>query len=257
MRPLFLLLLVLCSSNVFAWTPAAEERIARKAAMLAPPDMKLLIDKYSVEYRDGLVQAALPDFEARHTYFVARGQGQLKSQIREEVQQAIRVLQERQPTALFVERLGRISHLVADANNPFHVADSDRRLAANQQDYERYMERRMGKFATVFYGLRTPFHLDSYLDESLRRSASYYPLLSSEYFRHGEHRTSAEFDDRSTAFGVAALTYSHAVSDLVNIYYYIWKEAGGDVRTESAMRQGNLFLKDLYDRTASDPIRIR
>ena len=70
-------------------------------------------------------------------------------------------------------------------------------------------------------------------------------LKREEYFRGGVTHTSAEFDDRSTAFGVASVCYSHAVTDLVNLYYYIWREAGGDVRSATAMRTGNLVLNDL------------
>ena len=67
--------------------------------------------------------------------------------------------------------------------------------------------------------------------------------MSSEYFPTGsEPRTSSDFDDRSTAFGVASVCYSHAVTDLVNLYFYIWKEAGGDVRAATAMRSGNLMI---------------
>ena len=41
---------------------------------------------------------------------------------------------------------------------------------------------------------------------------------------------SATFDDRSTAFGVASVCYSHAVTDVANLQVFIWKEAGGSVR---------------------------
>ena len=43
-----------------------------------------------------------------------------------------------------------------------------------------------------------------------------------------------------TAILVALLT--RAVTDLVNLYYFIWKEAGGDVRSAALMREGNLQL---------------
>src|SRR5688572_33206692 len=79
-------------------------------------------------------------------------------------------------------------------------------------------------------------------DRTFARSAKFYPLVASEYFRDGERRTSAAFDDRSTAFGVASISYSRAVTDVVNLYYFIWKEAGGDVRSAAVMRDGNLLL---------------
>jgi len=79
-------------------------------------------------------------------------------------------------------------------------------------------------------------------DRTFERTAKLYPLIDEEYFRFGERRSSADFDDRSTAFGVASVAYSHAVTDLVNLYYYIWREAGGDVRSAAAMKSGNLVV---------------
>ena len=147
-----------------------------------------------------------------------------------------------EPMPRVVERLGVIAHLVSDANNPFHIANDDPRLDASHNDFEQYFERRMSKFATVFYGLDADFRIGPYLDKTFARTSRFYPLMGEEYFRSGERRTSAEFDDRSTAFGVAAVCYSHAVTDLVNLYYYIWREAGGDVRSAAAMRSGNLVV---------------
>jgi hypothetical protein len=152
------------------------------------------------------------------------------------------MIRKREPMPQVVERLGGLAHLVADANNPFHIANDDPRLDEAHNDFEQYFERRMPKFATVFYGLDPSFRLGSYLDRTFARTGKFYPLMGEEYFRFGERRTSADFDDRSTAFGVASVCYSHAVTDLVNLYYYIWREAGGDVRTAPMMRSSNLVL---------------
>jgi hypothetical protein len=141
------------------------------------------------------------------------------------------------PMADVIQRLGVLAHLVADANNPFHVANDAPRHSETRNDFETYFERRLVKFPTVFYGLDPAFRLNRYLDRTFARSAKFYPLMRGEYARGGH---AAVFDDRSTAFGVASISYSRAVTDLVNIYYYIWKEAGGDVRSAAVMRGGNL-----------------
>jgi len=114
-------------------------------------------------------------------------------------------------------------------------------IAIAVPSFERYMERRMEVFPTVNYSERT-VQLGRYLDTLFARTARLAPLMSEEYFRGGERRTSAEFDDRSTAFGVASVCYSHAVTDLVNLYYYIWKEAGGSVKAAPVLQHGNLIL---------------
>lgn len=225
-----------------AWTPLADERIAKKAAALAPPDLRMLIDRFEADYRSGLAQAQADEATGGHHYFVASRQGQLRGRIERETQATIAMIRKGEPMNMVVERLGGLAHYVADANNPFRVANDDPRLGASKSDFERYFERRLPKFPTVFYGLDSDFRLPHYLDRTFARSAKFYPLLAEEYFRGGTRRSSAEFDDRSTAFGIASVSYSRAVTDLVNLYYYIWKEAGGDVRSAAAMRRGNLLL---------------
>lgn len=242
MRRLGFVLLVLFPLTATAWTRASDERIAKKAAALAPPDLSMLIEKFEGDYKAGLVRAQSDEGSDIHHYFVLSRKGRLREGIEREVRLSIQMIRKGEPMNDVVQRLGILAHLVADANNPFHVADDDSRLSESHNDFETYFERRLSKFPTVFYGLEADFELSRYLDKTFSRSARFYPLMREEYFRGGTRRTSAEFDDRSTAFGVASVSYSRAVTDLVNLYYFIWKEAGGDVRSAAVMRGGNLTL---------------
>jgi hypothetical protein len=242
MRRLGIVLLLLFPLTATAWTRASDERIARKGAELAPPDLRMLIERFEGDYKAGLTRAQADEGTETHEYFVLSRQGRLRERIERETRGAIDAIRKGEPMSAVVERLGGLVHLVADANNPFHVAKDDARLAASHNDYEQYFERRLAKFPTVFYGLDPNFRLPAYLDRTFARSARFYPLIAGEYFREGERRTSTSFDDRSTAFGVASISYSRSVTDVVNLYYYIWKEAGGDVRAAAFMRDGNLLL---------------
>jgi hypothetical protein len=239
-RVLPALLIAFCASSASAWTRASDERIARKAAQLAPPDLRILIERYEPEYKQGLTRAQSDEgSDSHHAY---ADSGRLKQRIEGEVGAAISALRTGQPMSSVVERLGFLAHFVADANNPFHIANDDPRMEASHHDFEAYFEKRLAKFPTVFYGLERNFQIRGYVDRAVKRTSGYYPLMSEEYFRFGERRSSAEFDDRSTAFGVASICYSRAVTDLVNIYYFIWKQAGGDTRTAELMRSSNLVV---------------
>jgi len=242
MRRLAFVLLLVFPLTASAWTRASDQRIASKAAALAPPDLAMLIERFEADYRRGLERAQADEGTESHQYFVLSRKGRLRERIERETRAAIDAVRKGEPMPSVVERLGGLVHLIADANNPFHVANDDPRLGTSQNDYEQYFERRLSKFPTVFYGLDPQFRLSTYLDRTFARAAKFYPLVSEEYFRDGTRRTSAAFDDRSTAFGIASISYSRAVTDVVNLYYYIWKEAGGDVRTAPAMRRGNLTL---------------
>ena len=241
-RAQIVLLLTFLPITAQAWTRASDERIAKKAAALAPPDLRLVIERLEGDYKLGIERAQSEEGAETHHFFVLSREGRLRERIERETRGIVQMIRTGEPMHAVVQRLGVLSHLVADANNPFHVAKDDSRLAASHNDYEQYFERKLSKFPTVFYGLDPQFTLGPYLDKTFARTAKFYPLMSEEYFRSGERRTSAEFDDRSTAFGVASVCYSRAVTDLVNLYYYIWKEAGGDVRSAAAMRRGNLLL---------------
>ncbi len=238
----FVLFLLFLPLTATAWTRTADARIAKKAAALAPPDLRMLIERFEGDYLRGLEAAQSDEGSETHHYYVLSRRGRLRDQIERESRGTIAMIRKGDPMPMVVERLGMIAHLVADANNPFHVANDEPRLSPSRNDYAQYFERRLAKFPTVFYGLEPRFTLSSYLDKTFARSARFYPLLRDEYLRGGRIRTSAEFDDRSTAFGIASVSYSRSVSDLVNLYYFIWKEAGGDVRSAAVMRDGNLLL---------------
>ena len=236
------LLLVSLPLPASAWTRASDERIAMKGAALAPPDLRLVITKFEGDYKTGITRARADEGSDAHLYFVTSRRGRLKERIEAETRAAIEGIRGGRPMSSVVERLGVLAHLVGDANNPFHAANDDPRLHALGSDFAGFVERKMPKFPTVFYGLDRNFRLAPYIDRTLRRSANFYPLVREEYFRGGQRRTSATFDERSTAFGIAQISYSRSVSDLVNLYYYIWKEAGGDVRSAALMYDGNLLL---------------
>lgn len=217
-----------------------------KAAQLAPNDLRGLIEKFGPEYKQGLARAASDEGSDAHRYFVLSRNGRLRDRIERQTTAVISMIRTGKPMPDVVFQLGALTHYVADANNPFHVADDDQKLEADHEDYERYFESRLMKFPTVFYGLDPNFKLSPYLDSMFARTASFYPLIDEEYFRFGEPHDSSEFDDRSTAFGVASVCYSRAVTDIVNLYFYIWHQAGGDVRTAPILRGGNLIVNNGY-----------
>ena len=221
MRHFFFLIMFL-PVTAFAWTPPANTQIARKSLQYAPPDLRLLVEKFPAEYATGVEETG--------------DTANLRQQIETVAGGIIKMIRANQPMPLVVERLGLLARLVADANNPLKL---DRRLEPVSDDYESYFERKIVLFPTVFYGLDSHFRLGPYLDRTFARSRTFAPLVAEEYFGDGESHTSDEFDDRSTAFGVAAVSYSHAVTDVVNLYYYIWKEAGGDVRSARSLLHAN------------------
>ncbi|HXI12184.1 MAG TPA: hypothetical protein VNM92_06025 [Thermoanaerobaculia bacterium] len=241
---LLLCLVLLSPSTVHAWTSAAEERIARKGVELAPGDLRMLIEKYEFEFRQGLARAAADEGTDSHRYAVTSRNGRLRQRLEKEIASSISMIRKRDSLRSVVERLGVISHFVSDANNPFHLDDSDPRMTGCKDDYEAYFEKQMPKFPFVFYGLQRKLEPGAYIDQMFARTARFYPLIAEEFHRYGDRRSAAEFDERSIAFGVGSISHSRAITDLVNIYYYIWREAGGDVRSAAGLRRGTVLLNE-------------
>lgn len=199
-----------------AWTRTADLRIAAKSADLAPPDLRILINKYNTEYLRGVDDALASEGTEIH-------RRRLRERIEAQTRGIVQMIRTNRPMSDVVTQLGNLSHLVGDANNPFHIGDDD---TAAHADFEQYFERRLARFSPVFYGVDPNFTLNRSLDKIFARTTNLGPLMTEEY-KSGNGST---FDDRSTAFGVAAVCYSHAITDIVNLYYFIWKSAGGSVR---------------------------
>jgi len=230
-KQFLLLLLIPISAN--AWTRTSDQQIAARAAQLAPRDLRLVIYRFHSQYAAGIDRALADEKSDPH-------RTHLRERIDKETGVIVNLLRTKQPMPQVVFRLGILAHLIGDANNPFHVTAHDE-LEPSHVDFEHYFERRMERFPTVFYGLDPAFALAKYFDRAVNRTANFAPLMSEEYFRGGSRHTSAEFDDRSTAFGVASICYSHAITDIVNVDYFIWREAGGDVRQAASMRTARVI----------------
>ena len=69
--------------------------------------------------------------------------------------------------------------------------------------------------------------LSALIGQTKDRNTDLYPLIGREYRRVGTVDGVRLFDDKSTAFGVGSIAFSHAVSDLAAIYRYVWLESGG------------------------------
>jgi hypothetical protein len=148
-----------------------------------------------------------------------------------EVKATVEAIRGHEPFAVIVRRLGRVSHFVADADNPLASSAADPEEARYFVDYLRYAESAEPRFPLVFYGtypgLEARKDVSPLLAEALRRGRALYPTVGREYRRIGFASGKGRFDDRSSAFGVASVAFSHAVTDVTLVLRWIWITAGG------------------------------
>jgi len=224
------LLAAAAAAPAAAWTPATQTTIAREAARLAPPDLARQIARRERAYEAG-VAAPFEDADPARHMKNEDGSGTLDRALEDEIAGAVRAIHDHHPFDEVVRRLGAVSHFVADANDPLATSAADPEEGRYFADFLRYAESAEPRFQLVFYGL--PARLEGERDvrallaETLRRGRRLYPLVGREYRRIDFASGVAAFDDHSTAFGVASLAFSHAVTDVASVLRYIWLRAGG------------------------------
>lgn len=204
--PLVVLLLAAVTGPVAAWSPQTRLAIAADAASIAPPDLRRQIERHAGEYRRGTLNGSHGD-------------------LADETAEAVGAIRQLRPFSEIVYRLGTISALTAAANDPLTAT------AAYAPDYRTYVDSVRPRFTVVFYGegraLDDATDLGTLARGAAERNRAFAPLLAAEYRRIGGPPGIDRFDDRSTAFGVAAVAFSHAVSDAAALFRYLWIEAGG------------------------------
>ena len=231
------------------WTPQSQLAIAGEAARLAPPDLARQILRHEDRFRRGVLEAFRDRDPMRHMRN-ADGTGKLDQVILEESARAVAMIRAHQAFSDVAYQLGRVSHFVADADNPLNASQADPGEGTYFADYLFYMQAMQDRFARVFYGTeaalaRAPGQasLKDFVGALLARSRSLYPLIGAEYQRVGAVDGQVLFDDRSTAFAIAALSFSHALSDSAAVLRDIWlRSGGGDPRGRAAIENQRLLV---------------
>jgi hypothetical protein len=228
--PCAFVLLAACGAPAGAWSPAGQRAIAADAALLAPPDLAGQLERRGRELAEGAVE---PFEEARAELHFKHedSSGGLDGALAREVEGAIAALRALRPMSEVARRLGRVSHWVADLNNPLNASGGDEQEGRYFRDFLLYADSARPRFAVVLYENAAPVasagDVETLARRALRRGRELYPAVGREYRRIGYGSGRELFDDRSSAFGVAALTYSHAVSDAARVFRYIWLAGGG------------------------------
>ncbi len=234
------LLSALAATPVVAWTPKSQQAIAEHAARFAPPDLYRQLARNRVAFLQGVRDGFGERDPAAHAKN-PNGSGRLDNAIEVAVDNAIGAIVSHQPFQEISYRLGIVSHFVADANNPLNADENDREEGRYYADFLNYLEFTEPRIRIVFYGFRPGFDgkddLTELIDEALDRGRGFYPAVGREYRRVRFTRGVEAFDDLSSAFGVASLAYSHAISDIAEVLRYIWLESGGiDTRRRIPLR---------------------
>ncbi len=214
-----------------AWTTDTAVRMAEHAVRVAPPHLVGQIERHEKQLVAGVRAAANSDPSRGPDDSFTAVEVALEPIIESEVQRAARRIEEHEPFSHIVFQMGVVAYWVAALNDPLISTTSASERPVHLLDYQQYIDIVSSRFSVLYYPygrqIDSPAGLASLLERARRRGRLLAPAIAAEYRRIGVVNGRRYFDDKSTAFGVGALAYSHGVSDIAGVLRYIWLAAGG------------------------------
>lgn len=229
-----------------AWSAPAQVAMATYALKVIPPDLERQIRRHERRFQEGIraVHQSRPQVGSTDS---GAPENQIAGLTRQQADNTVRFITEHRPFSDIVFQLGVVAHLVAMANDPVPAWKPAQPRPEFKDDYIRYLDTARPRFAVLYYGygrqIETADQLAELLERAQRRNRLLAPMIAEEYQRIGSVDGTNQFDDKSTAFGVGALAFSHGVSDITAVLRYIWLRAGGaDTRHLPQPDENHLIL---------------
>lgn len=213
-----------------AWSDATVRWVAWSAVEFFPPDFRSHVRRHHDRYDAGIQRglAAPPSWRAGTP-------GNLEQALESQVVHCAAALREPVPLEDLVEEIGVLAVRVVDASDPLAVEHGDPYEPRYAAAYMEYVDTLRDRVRLVYYGqdpgLIYQHDVHGAVTNALSRSAELYPRVGEEFFRTGKLRDWRTLDDRSVAFGVAAISMSWALTDLANFTSYVWHFGGGRIPT--------------------------
>lgn len=231
---LFLLLLSL-GSTVQAWTPVTSNKIATDATMLLPETLQKLV---LMNWKDISLalnrQSNAKHEQAEFYYWHGPGKGGIAPEaIAESACKARKMIQNRKPFASVFYEFGKIAFLISESFNPLNTGNSDPDEIYYYKAFEELTESTSAHFRIQFNGYTiipvTEKDVQLELESRFLRLQTLYKPLSKTYKERLSSGKPFDFGYQSIPFGIAMISYSRAVTTIVDVWCSVWKAAGGEL----------------------------
>ena len=215
-----------------SWTSRTYQVVVVQSTKLMPASFQRIMREHKEEILSGSLK---PDDQGEdfHRYDLGTRSGVLAERIEELTNSIPQKIASHVPFREIAGDLGRLSHYACDLNDPLILMDSDSREPQYRIDFAIYLEKNIEKFPWIFDGhdhyLLEEDNLKEYIHQLALHVSTKYPRLGEAYFPQGRLVSSDTFDPRSLPFGIASLSYSHCITNTVQLWFHVWKKAHGDI----------------------------
>lgn len=229
---IFLVLAFALAGAGECWTPKTYQLIVVKSVSLMPGSFKKIMLRHKEEILAGCLQ---PDKEpeSRHTYDLKTRSGYLQDRIEALGAVIPKKIHDHVAFKEIARDFGSLSHYMADLNDPLIIGDADPREPQYGLDFAVYMEKSISQFPWIFDGHENPLlqsgQMKEYLYGIAATAVEKYDRIGEAYFPDGVLVSSDTFDWKSLPFGIASLSYSRSITTTVQMWFYTWRAAHGDV----------------------------
>lgn len=238
-RWLTCLLICLAAAASIGWSGRVTRHVAWQAVNFFPADLARQIRRHHRRFDAGLERGLRVPPAWR-----AGPPGHLADALQRQAEHCTEALLRPVPLEELVEELGVLAVYALDANDPLAVAHGDRREPFYAASYLLYADSIRHRIRLVYYGQSRDLiygrRLDTAIKLAFERTRKLYPFVGDEFYRGGSMRDWRGFDDKSVAFGVAAICLSRGMTDVANLAAYVWHGGGGKVPEPSPTPEGQL-----------------
>lgn len=230
--PVLFLFFALASQS-YAWTSKTYQLVVVKACSLMPLSFRNIVYHHKEEILTGVLK---PDDapESTHIYDVNSKSGYLQARIEALVNQIPQKIHDHVSFKEISMDFGRLAHYTCDLNDPLLLSDSDTREPQYAPDFAQYLERNISLFPWIFDGHENALLKNDQWNEYIQKTAEdavrNYSVIGDSYFPQGVLVSSDTFDPKSLPFGIASLSYSHSITDTVQIWFAVWQKAHADIK---------------------------
>jgi hypothetical protein len=216
-------------TNAGAWTAATRVVMIDDAIKLMPPSLRTVLEHRRNDVRRGMLEPMTQEDAAGHR--PPWDGGTLPASVDGAARDLVSGSETRVSFHDVARRFGVLAHFVADAGFPPAAAGASG--ASRYAHVAAFCETRRGRFPLVFYGHDNPALAKSdfkaFTLAVLDRARAEDGNLARAYAAAPSWNDPTAFDDRSVPFAIASLSYSHAVTDIVQAWLAAWTLCHGDV----------------------------